>query len=270
MPSYNPDKAGLAILFELCFFLANFAALFWVIVAVLHFFFCSDNPIYITSVLPLRYASDPLVLLFFGIIYFFAYGAGIWNALFHATFILTYAFYLTPFICWELRIGRTSYKTIPELRNSQNLLRVYRWVEIPHGVAMTTYGCLIIPAQAIFAQIILLCVVMLIRHGVEFVKDPTLILMLGGLSAAVFSFWSIILRFGSFFYVQAKRTVSSWKLLYFIWNRKEAKYLSKFKKSCRTLRIGYPGYYSMNNLSLLKFWKFIARGTFRALIGLKS
>lgn len=86
--------------------------------------------------------------------------------------------------------------------------------------------------------------------------------------------FTFILQFGGVFFTQSKKTIRSW--IYWresgisAWKfNTSLKYISKFKKSCRPLAAEFPGYYRINNLSLLKFWQALVRGTVRVLLALK-
>ncbi|OXA62431.1 hypothetical protein Fcan01_00972 [Folsomia candida] len=271
-PNYNPETNLIAKLWDAFYALMNLGALGAVFVSLFHYFLFPESPIYITSHIDTTYFTwkgDLLLFLTSTTFYFFAFGHAIWNGLMHANCVLTYAFYITPFVTQELCIGRLRYRSRAELRQIENLLPVYKSVELLHSITMKTYGAIIVPAQSIFGQVILLCFFMVVRHGSQFIESSnySLLLILTSLGCCMFTFWSVILRFGGYFYTRSIRTIRSWKLLTL--SQAEKKYLGKVRRSCRPLRIGYPGYYKISNLSMLKFWQGVVKGVCRALITIK-
>ncbi|OXA62585.1 hypothetical protein Fcan01_00663 [Folsomia candida] len=269
--TYNPETNLIGKLWDTFYTLMNLGALGSLVTSLLHYVLFPESPIYITSHIDtthLTWKGNLLLFLTSTIFYFFAIGHAIWNGLMHGICILTYAFFVTPFVTQELCIGRRSYRSRPELRQIENLLPVYKSVELLHSITMKSYGAIIVPAQSIFGKVILLCFFMVVRHGGELIESSnySLLLILTSLGCCMFIFWSVILRFGGYFYTRSIRTVRSWKLLTL--SQAEKRYLAKVGKSCRPLRIGYPGYYKISNLSMLKFWQGMAKGVCRVLIAI--
>ncbi len=63
----------------------------------------------------------------------------------------------------------------------------------------------------------------------------------------------------------AKKTIKSWKNIEFS-SLHERKYMSRFRKCCRPLKLGIEGTFTIKRLSVLKFMRAIIKGTFRALV----
>lgn len=267
-PFHNPETSYISILFDTLLTLTTIGGGFAIGIGVLHFLLFPNSVIYVTSLLPVEYQSKFYIFLPFSMFYFKAYGCAIWNGIMHFYCVSTYSFYITPFVSQDLRIGRKgTYRTRDDLRSPKTLSRVYRALQVIHVISTQTYGIILVPAQGIIGQIILLCVYTLATHGGNFLASGnyTVLLMLLGIAVILFVFWSLVLQFGGFFFMASRRTLKSWKKLNFIWERNELKDLSKFRKSCKPLRIEYPGYYKIGNLSMLKFWQGILKGIFRAL-----
>jgi hypothetical protein len=157
------------------------------------------------------------------------------------------------------------YRTKDELRRLPNLVFEYRKIELLHKQSMMIYGILIIPAQSLLAQFILYSNFTLIRHWSDLGRTMQVMILV--LSFAMFTSWCLILEISGRFHVNSIRLLKSWKMLEFR-SKYEAKYLSKFRKGCRPLSIGLPGYIKIKRLTVLKFMKGIVGGTFRALLTL--
>lgn len=55
------------------------------------------------------------------------------------------------------------------------------------------------------------------------------------------------------------------------WKRSaDRKYMSKFRKSCKPIYLGFPGFMTITHKSVLKYMQGIVRGVFRMLLALKK
>ncbi|CAL8085587.1 unnamed protein product [Orchesella dallaii] len=99
--------------------------------------------------------------------------------------------------------------------------------------------------------------------------DPTILIILsfwaGGGVTATF----ILLEVCSNLYKLTQRALASMKRRKDWGSIRETKYMKKFVKSCKPLSIGYGNTYVIRKKSVLNFFKFVARGTFRALCAKK-
>lgn len=123
----------------------------------------------------------------------------------------------------------------------------------------------LIPAQAIVTQFSLSCNYLLIRDWAYLDATSTSLLVLW--SGGVLFLWTVVLSSGGYIQSQGRRTIVSWK--YFNWPRAKKAELSRFRRSCKPLAIRAGGYFCIGKLTLLKFFRGIVRGTFRALLALK-
>lgn len=79
------------------------------------------------------------------------------------------------------------------------------------------------------------------------------------------TYWGIMLAVCGKIKLRHKHTVKSWK--YFKCDSKlESKYLSKFRKATKPICVGEPGVFEIKRLTVLKFFRGIIKGTFRALL----
>jgi hypothetical protein len=77
--------------------------------------------------------------------------------------------------------------------------------------------------------------------------------------------WGLILEISGRFQTFSSSTLKSWKLLQFQ-SAIESKYLKKFKKSQKPLLIGKQGVFIIQRLTVLKFFRALMKGTFKALL----
>lgn len=184
-----------------------------------------------------------------------------------AILVFSTALLIYPILCQELRSRRTNYATIPTLRRTpDNIILVYRTVEIFIKNLLIHVGPVILPMQGLLSQFILILNYMLVRHG----HSMTLIVLMVALvwTAVCQIAWIIVLTLSATFQKGAVATIRSWK--YFEFSSKfEKKYMNKFRKSCKPLCIGTKGVFRITKKTVLKFLQGIVRGTFRALITLK-
>jgi hypothetical protein len=158
------------------------------------------------------------------------------------------------------------YRTSHKMRRVENFPTEYRTLELLHKRGIAFYGLIIIPAQTLFGQFILYSNYTLIRHWNELgIVMKYLILFI---DLTVIFFWNVTLEACGRFHMDATKAQKSWKLLP-VRNNKEAKYLSKFRKSSRPLAIGAGEIFKIKRLTVLKFLRGIVKGTFRALLTIK-
>jgi hypothetical protein len=162
-------------------------------------------------------------------------------------------------------LNQSEYRTSPTLRHAENLSKEYRTVELLHKRGMAFYGTMVLPTQTILGQFILYCNFTLIRHWTKL--DATMKCFISLVTFSVLCFWGSTLEASGRFHMDSTKALKSWKLLNFR-NKDEAKYLSKFRKSCRPLTVGTGEVFKIKRLNVLKFFRGIVKGTFRALLTL--
>jgi hypothetical protein len=149
------------------------------------------------------------------------------------------------------------------MRRFENFPTEYRTIELLHKQGMAIFGVILVPGQTLVGQFILYSNYTLIRHWNEL--DSTIKGIITMIDLTVICFWLIVLEVCGRFYMEAAKSLKSWKLLPVI-NRMEAKYLSKFRKASRPLVIGFGEVFKIKRLSMFKFLGGIVKGTFKALL----
>jgi hypothetical protein len=164
----------------------------------------------------------------------------------------------------ELRGNEKKYLTLNELRNDAfALTHEYRCLELIHRLTMQSFGGVFPVAQGLVGQFILFCNFYIILGWDTLGRIDRILLTLWTLSCTCS--WLIILELSGRFYENAKQTLKSWKFMKFE-DKLQGRYMKKFRKTCRPLKIGLDGYMKINRLAVLKFIRGITKGTFRALL----
>jgi hypothetical protein len=165
----------------------------------------------------------------------------------------------------EFRAGLRpkEYRTSNRMRRFENFSTEYRTLELLHKQGMAIFGIMLLPGQTLLGQFILYSNYTLVRHWNEL--DSTINGVITMMDFTVFCFWLIILEVCGRFYMEAAKSLKSWKLLPFR-NRMEAKYLSKFRKASRPLVIGFGEVFKIKRLTMFKFLGGIVKGTLKTLL----
>jgi len=151
-------------------------------------------------------------------------------------------------------------------RAAENLQKTYRQLQIIQGFEMEVLAWSIIPLQGLMCYLIMYCTVSLIKNRDEMDVTLIIILVLWAALSTVDTF--LLLNMSAKIYVITKRALKSMKKRN--WGTKmENKIMGKFLKSCQPLSVGYGKAYVIKKRAVLKFIKFIAKGTFRALLSIK-
>jgi len=187
------------------------------------------------------------------------------SVLLYVILLLSYTAAIGPIISKEFRANVATYKTKKSLRSPKCLPVAYRSIEIMHRFAVQIFGRIIIPIEALLSQFIVFCNFLLIRYWSEI--DSTTRVLLGFLTVTFEILWMAFLQYGGLFHMHAKRTIKSWTLMHFN-NQIEAKFMMRFRKSCRPLSVGTVGYYTITRVTVLRFLQGTLRKTFRALLTL--
>jgi hypothetical protein len=167
----------------------------------------------------------------------------------------------------ELEIKNKRYKTKSSLRSPKNLLLEYRILQTLHYNVNQVYGYTALPFNALIGQFVVFNIVTLIRNWADL--DVYSIQVLGATSFIGGVFWSSVLEVCGQQDSLCKQVLKSWKNVQFH-NSFEAKYFFKMRKACPIIQIGVPGTFAIKRKTVLSFMKGISRGTFRALMALKS
>lgn len=77
--------------------------------------------------------------------------------------------------------------------------------------------------------------------------------------------WAIVLELAGRFHRDWKITLDSWSHLEFD-TAMERKLMAKFRRNCYPMAMGKRGLFTVKKVSVLKFFRAIIKGTFRALL----
>ncbi len=202
----------------------------------------------------------------------------------YSTYILVYLFinvallliaalvisvYYIPFLVWELKLGRSkkAYKSCKSVRHPvNNLMLAFRTCQIVQLYLNNVIGIFLVPTHFLVTQFVVMGTYTVIKHIQTLNITTSVILLVLVVAAALF--WGTFLLICGYFHLYGERVLKSWK--YFgKWKSKEDKKLmSKFRKSCKPIMINYYNYFAVRRLTVLKFFRSLSRGIFRALLAL--
>jgi hypothetical protein len=167
----------------------------------------------------------------------------------------------------EVEIKNKRYRTKSFLRSPKNLLLEYRILQALQYNVNQVFGLTVLPFNALVGQFVIFSIVTLIRNWDDL--DVYSIYVLAAASFMCITFWSFLLEVCGQQDSLCKQVLKSWKNAQFH-NSFEAKYFFKMRKACPIIQIGVPGTFTIKRKTVLNFMKGISRGTFRALMALKS
>lgn len=262
MPHIDPEKEKLNRRLTIIISCMIFVQISFPIMLSCHYFVQPRAVLYPTSLLPEEWFPFPMYLIF-GICLIWLYQC-LWAVIiFNGILSLSYFAFFGPIMEKDFMPKQKSYNTIDALRTPKCLPIVYRSMEILHKNMISIVAFVIIPIQSINTQLSVLCNYNLIKHPIS-----TSTVISFGWTLYVLIVWTSVLEFCGWTHSQGKMVIRSWK--FFDWkNKKDLKYISKFRRSCRPLSVRAGGAYCIKRINVLKFLRAIAVGTFRALLALK-
>jgi hypothetical protein len=89
--------------------------------------------------------------------------------------------------------------------------------------------------------------------------------MLGSWSLTIQMLWGLLLESCGRIDKEAKKVPKSWKFIPNL-DKMERKLLSKFGRGCRSITCGHQDVFTIKRMTVLKFFRAIVKGTFRALL----
>ncbi|CAL8085560.1 unnamed protein product [Orchesella dallaii] len=230
-------------------------------------------PLYYTSMFYTTSASIPLVIYILHGIYF------VWifqMAFAFMTFISATTVGASPHcvtILKELICRRDGdneplrfQKAIGQLRTSSNLPLLFRTTQIINLRLLDIVEMIIIPIQTVISFFIIFCMFSLIRHWTKIDRTFRIVIQCWVALCLVSVF--VTLSFCAFIYTVSLRALMSMRRREGWGSPRENKYMNQFLKSCKPLSVGVGKMYVIRKVSILNFFKFIARGTARTLLTL--
>lgn len=235
----------------------------------LHYVFLYDDSFYPTFfidwlLLPEYPRLRNATLLIQGGVLFLIFQS-VWHAL--VFFVLAFTLYITPMISMifkDLLPREKNYRMRAWLRTYPVLLNEYTRLELMHNVFNQLVAPGIIPFQSIVTQISLFCSCTLILSWNRLDIVTRIILILWEIG--IIFLQSMILELGGRLHSQSKKVLKEWK--YLNWRPLSKRILNKFRKSRRPIALRAGQYHSIKRLSILKFYKGLIRGTFRAILSI--
>lgn len=186
----------------------------------------------------------------------------------------------------ELHVTQIDGKSLKLLRTPFYLPLEYRCVQLIHKQLMQIAGLLLGFLHSVLGHFILFCNYSILKQWdvidsytkvggnkwrIQSVNYNWYIFliqgMLGTWSILMQIMWGIILQLSGGVYPMVRDTLDSWKFMT-CRNVLDKKYMSKFRKSCRPFVVGEEGVFVIKQLSVLKFFRSVVKGTFKALLTL--
>ncbi|OXA53672.1 hypothetical protein Fcan01_10180 [Folsomia candida] len=167
-------------------------------------------------------------------------------------------------ILMELRPELTTrHEAIEEVRQPGNIMREYSCLNLINMEVMETMGLLLLYIHSTYGQFCLFCNFVSIKKWDSLTYFTKVMLISWSVNGQLV--WGLILETFGRMDMEAKKVPKSWKLIK-SGEKIERKILSKFRKSMRPLTFGEEGVFTMKRMTVLKFFRGIIKGTFRALL----
>lgn len=245
---------------------------------LLHMYFLPRHPLHFPNIFP----PDIFVYRVVYAIYApsFAYSVFHWGSLIKTTVFgfSALTIFLLPLLKQELRchrgksgskMSKRQYRCTPEFtKDVGNVAITYRALQLIMRQLAFACGPVIPILQAIFGQCIISAGYIFIVEW-ECLKMYTLVSIISTVKLLTIC-WGLFLTYAATLYKNSARCVKSWKYGNGAWSGVEAKYMAKFRKSCKPLVIGYPGILTIRPGTVIRFVKGIVRGVFRTVLALKG
>ncbi|OXA49426.1 hypothetical protein Fcan01_16041 [Folsomia candida] len=201
-------------------------------------------------------------------------------ASFTKTYVLGFAaltVFLLPLLKEELRCAnvkpggkraKRKYQCAHDLACPENVAVTFRGLQLITKQLSFACGPFMPMVQALFGQISISAGYIVI---VEWDRlDTYNRVMIPTLAVMIAVSWAAFLTFAGKIHKSSVTCVRSWKHGEELWSRSDAKYMGKFRKSCKPLFFGYPGIMTITQKTVAKFVQGIVRGVFRTVLALKN
>ncbi|OXA40997.1 hypothetical protein Fcan01_24215 [Folsomia candida] len=137
------------------------------------------------------------------------------------------------------RLGKRKYPCASEfLKCPENIVVLYRSLQVVVTDMCYTFGLAIPPIQAVLGQIVISTAYLLIiggKDGANPRSRMTLVILFGTIPFCIAS-WTIMLTCAGMMYKSATDCIISWRTGWAHWDcAKDRKYMSKFRKSCKPI-----------------------------------
>lgn len=127
-------------------------------------------------------------------------------------------------------MGRSKYKTLPDLRKPETVRRIYRALQILHANAMCRMGLLLVFLNGHFMSTCMFCNAVLMQYWTNFMTMYKVKFL--GMGFMVTGFRTFVLQVGRHFFAKGVKVLNSWKGDR--WGSlRENKLMKRFHKSCK-------------------------------------
>lgn len=176
---------------------------------------------------------------------------------------LIYLIYFAYFLPRELCLNNRQYKTVSTLREIDQMCHVYRSFQVLHVTVSYVTGIVLLLCNAVFMSTIMYSNFTLAKNWSSFSMLIKVMILL--ISPTITIFWVVLLDIGRRLGDGTAKLLLSWKV--HAWEtKKERKLMSRFRKSCKPIKLSCGMQFVVGRTSVLKFLKGVTRGTMRALL----
>lgn len=161
------------------------------------------------------------------------------------------------------------FKCSPELgAHPENLVHVYRSLQLAMKEIRLVFGKYFPIMQTLLGELAISAGYVLIVEGgkIDLVTRMTL---MACIPFAVLS-WAALMTCAGTIEKASKECLTSWKVYGDHWESSaDREYVSKFRKSCKPLYLGWDGFMVVTHESVMNFMQGVIHGVFRAILALK-
>lgn len=180
---------------------------------------------------------------------------------------------LVPLVREELNVGVANnfgrkFQTTGLRHNPENVVFVYRSLQLFEKLISIAIGPFIPICQAIFSQIFIYTGYILIVDRENL--DASFSLVLLTCIPSMMICWVTFLAFAAKVHKGSQICIRSWTFGATGWSQKDTKYMGKFGKSCKPLSFGYPGIMMITHKTVVNFVQGNVRGLFRTVLELRK
>ncbi|CAL8145174.1 unnamed protein product [Orchesella dallaii] len=265
MPNYNANECRLNSKIDFhCSLIACVSVAIATMETTYYIMLARDTPLYLTYYIPEKYYIAPVIIvsLVLHAFVFFNITVHLGNAAVLSISVSVHAFQIvSKDINCTLR--NHTYRTMDSLRTGKNMRITYRTLQLLLTIFLESAGKILYPMNWLMLKMVTFMGGMVIKHGHKMeplVFNLTICWVLFGLVM-----WGGCLEMNGRLFLYSQRAINSWK--YHDWEG-EGKVMSKFRKSCKPLKMGYHNFFSIKRLSVLNFFKSVARNIFKAIVAL--
>lgn len=189
----------------------------------------------------------------------------IFNTAFTSATFLVLLYYNVLIFTSELCLGRKQYRTIDLFRNCNNIPIAYRSLQILYAQFEGPLGQLIVILHLIFSVLPMYGFFVLICYRNDVNAVAFYILLIG--STTFICFWTFVLQLGNYLCVNGAKSMRSWGLLKGL-TASESKIMSRFRRSCQPILIGYGRTIKLQRITPFTYIKGNIRGIMRLVLTL--